>query len=217
MKPRAWQFLLAGIGALVIAHLVGCGIPTFLVSVFTPEPKENAAFTLPAGKTVLVFPDDLVNPLGYPPLKRMLAEKLNEQIAKHQLAERTIEYARLEDLKERSGERWRDVREKGMGVAEVTSALGADLAIHLDVREFRLKEHPSNNIWKGRLTALVKVVDSKGNRLWPADAMEGQQVSVETPPITEGDETYGLTLTNLLADQMADRVAKLFYSHPAGK
>lgn len=191
----------------------GCPFVSFFAASFAPRAKTDAQFELPRDKHVLVFPDDLAYRLQYPPLKRILAEKLNKHLLQHHLAAGTVEYEKLAQLKHRVGDRWTDVRPGGMGVAQVTRELQADLAIYVDIREFRLKDRSGDPVWKARFTVLVKVVGADGRRLWPTDRKDGRELSVETPLLTDDSEGFGITLTDDVADRMADKIAKLFYRH----
>ena len=78
-------FLLIG-AASAMWLLSGCVLPFAILEKFFPKEKVPARFTLPAGKKVLVFPDDILHPVSYPPVKRVLARRANELLAEHKLA-----------------------------------------------------------------------------------------------------------------------------------
>ena len=212
MKLRS-TLLFWALALALPAALGGCAAVSFLVASFVPGPRTPAAYELEPNQCVLVFPDDVAHPLNYPPLKRMLAEGLNDRLTELGLADRTVEYEQLRQLAHRSPAAWRAGGGEALGVAQVAEALGADVAVYLDIREFRLKDNPSDPVWKGNLKVLVKVVDASGERLWPTDQLGGHEVLVATALHTSDARHHAVKLTGILSDRMVDKVARLFYAH----
>ncbi|NQU75021.1 MAG: hypothetical protein HQ546_01755 [Planctomycetes bacterium] len=208
MKITMRNILHAAILCLPVVLTAGCAVVSFLVASFAPQPKIQAQFVLPKGRCVLVMTDDLVYPLAYPPLKRLLADKIGEQLLGSNLAGGTIDYQKLRDLQDRT------IDFDTMPIDQVARRLGADYVLYVDIRQFQLRSSEIGSLWKGRLEAFVKVVDSAGGRLWPTDRTEGYEVTVETPVFPDDSEAFGLTLTEMLADLTANRVANLFRQHP---
>lgn len=213
MKTNARTIVPAMLLCMLSGLVGGCAFISFAVASFVPKPKIAAEYELPKGRRVLVFSDDLAYDLRYPPLKRILAEKISHLLEEHHLAAETVPYQQVEYLKNRVGDRWYDVQRGGMSVGDVAAELGADLAIYVNVSKFTLKDRPASPLWQGELTTLVKVVDSTGRRLWPTDQADGRQVRVTTPTTADQSEMYGIALTDELTDLTAHKVVNLFRSH----
>lgn len=193
--------------------LSGCGLFSYLVANLALLPKEAALYHLPKDKNILVFPDDVSGQLSYPPLKKLLAQNVAAAMMREKLAASVVPYQKVDELSSQVGQRWYRMDDSGMGVAEVTRTVGADLAVYLSIRHFQLKDNPSDPSWRGKITVLVKVVDRDGKRLWPTDRTDGYEVSVDTSPGVEEGATVGQVLTQQLAGMMAEKVTSLFYKH----
>lgn len=200
------SLLLAGLGLLAIFS-VSCAPVSYLVATFLPPPEIKAVYELPKGKRILVFTDDLGHPLAYPPLKRILAEKIDKQFLDQKLVAETISYDKLLDLQARNSEFDR------LSVDQVGTKLGAELVLFVQIDEFRLQETPGAPIWQGMFTVRVRVVDPASGRLWPKDGSAGYTLTVQTPMSQNANEAYGAELAEDLAGRMADKIAKLFYTH----
>lgn len=193
--------------ALAAAALLGgCIIPITITEMMFPKSKVKAKFELPKKKTILVFPDDMGRRLNYPPVKRALAQKLNELILEKKLAAATVDHSQLMDLRN---------AEPGfnrLSVATVGRRLGADLVIYVDIDEFSLKETPMGTLWRGRFGGKVRVVDVQKGRLWPNESA-GYPVRVAEPTTENTSETYGVELARTLARELAEEISGLFTSH----
>ena len=201
-RMRAAVALLAAAGMLALA---GCQLPLAIMEKMFPKDRVPPQFKLPAGKIVLVFPDDVEHPVSYPPVKRRLAEKVNELLMEKKLAARTVSHDRLVEL------RGSEPNFDRMHVPTVGSRCGADLVVYLAIDRFTLKETPVEALWRGRLEVRVKVVDVKQGRIWP-DELAGFAISVQEPTTETTSETYGAELSKKLADKLAVEVAGLFHA-----
>ena len=199
---RAAVALLAAAGMLALA---GCQLPLAIMEKMFPKDKVPPRFKLPADKIVLVFPDDVERPVSYPPVKRRLAEKVNELLMEKKLAARTVSHDRLVEL------RGIEPNFDRMHVPTVGSRCGADLVVYLAIDRFTLKETPIETLWRGRFDVRVKVVDVKTGRIWP-DELAGFPISVQEPTTENTSETYGAELSKKLADKLAVEVAGLFHA-----
>lgn len=211
MTHRTYRRVLLTLTVVGLAAFGGCAAIAWPIAAFAPAPKVEAQYELPAGRRVLVFPDDLINPISYPPLKRSLAEKLNKQLAEHVVAEQTVPYNELLNLSTTEGF-------DRLPVDRVGAKLGADVVVYVDIDEFRLKNDAAEPLWSGKLTVFVRVVDVgadsiAGKRLWPKDGSRGHELTIETPMLQESSKTYGAVLADEMAARMADKIAKLFYKH----
>jgi hypothetical protein len=216
MKKFTTRFSLALLlGALAMAS--GCQLIGYTAANLAPPPKQAALYHLPKDQTVLVFPDDVSGQLSYPLLKQLLAEKISLELRADKMAKATIPYVKLHEFSAQVGQRWYRMDDGGMGVAEVTRSLGADLAIYVSIRHFQLKDNPADPAWKGKLKVLVKVVSAEGKRLWPLDRTDGYEVNLELPPATGEGTALAPALAEHLAGQMAVDVVDLFRKHTVGE
>ena len=205
IRRRQSACLLAA--ALAMALLL-CGCPALwygLESLF-PQEKVSAKFTLPKGKTVLVFPDDLQNPVSYPPVKRALGNKLGELLTEKKLVSEVVPYAELARLKAR------EVEFNLMSIPKVGGKLQADLVVYVNIETFTLKDNPVDTLWRGRLSARVKVVDVLKGRIWP-DESAGHPVKVAAPAAESNSDAFGGELAKMLGESLAVEIAQLFHDH----
>ncbi|MCD4699273.1 MAG: hypothetical protein K8R91_01705 [Phycisphaerae bacterium] len=199
MKRRFYFLLLVSIMLLPI----GCQLPVTILSKLFPKEKVPPIFTLPAKKTILVFPDDIKCPLLYPTIKRALAEKADKLLIEHSLASEITPYDKLIDL--------RNVEPKfnEMSIPKIGRCLGADLVIYVSIEDFSLKDNSVNTLWRGRFSARVKVVDVLKGRIWP-DESAGFSISINEPITENPSEAFGAELARKLAERMAEEVCGLF-------
>lgn len=199
MRRRLYFMLLASIMLLPI----GCQLPIAILAKLFPKEKVHPRFTLPSGKTILVFPDDMDYPLLYPTVKRALAEKADNLLIKYSLASKTIPYDKLIDLRNA------EPKFNQMSIPKIGRRLGADLVIYISIEEFSLKDNPVNTLWRGRFVAKVKVVDVLKGRIWP-DESAGFSISINEPITENPSEAFGAELARKLAERMAEEVCGLF-------
>ena len=204
-RLRRLRAAVASLAAAGMLALSGCQLPLAIMEKMFPKDRVPPQFKLPAGKVVLVFPDDVERPVSYPPVKRRLAEKINELLMEKKLAARTVPHDRLTELRGLEPDFDR------MHVPTVGRKCGADLVVYLAIDRFTLKETPIEAFWRGRLDVRVKVVDVGKGRIWP-DGLAGFPISVQEPRTENTSETYGSELAKKLADEMAVEVAGLFHA-----
>jgi hypothetical protein len=192
----------------LVASLGGCQ-PTiaWFTAQFAPPQKVEAIYKPPKDKKVLVFVDDLRCPVSYDPLKADLTEQLNRHIKEQKLAAETIPYERLVDLMAATP------NFNQLHVPDVGQKLSAELVLYVEITKFSLKDNEGSPLWQGKLGVSVKWVDATG-RIWPRDRPDGYPLpSVDLPSVENAAVTYGSEVAKELANQMADKVAKLFYDH----
>ncbi len=194
--------------AVLAAGLMLSGCQAIFVGLEKMFPKEkvSALYKLPGNKTVLVFPDDLQNPVSYPPVKRQLSLQLSDILKRQRIAAQTVAYEKLVDL--RSSEPQFNL----MGICKIGRKLGADLVVYVNIEQFTLKDNPVDTLWRGRLAGRIKVVDVLKGRLWP-DESAGYPVRVVAPLAESTSDTFGGELAKKLADDFAVEVAQLFHDH----
>ena len=173
----------------------------------TPPADAPPRFRLPAGKKVLVLPDDMLDPLSHPPAKRALAETVNRLLTERRAAGSVVPYEELNKLA--SG----DPEYKDMAVSTVGKKLGAELVVYVGIGTMTLKDPSATALWRGRFSARVRVVDVDKGRLWPEDSA-GHELEVTEWPTEDASPGYDAKLARRLADRLAQKIAALFCDRP---
>lgn len=194
--------------AMLAVSDCSCAAVKYMVAKFAPPEKVEPEYTVPPGKTALVFVDDMLNPLSYPALKAELSRMIGEELVKNKVVAKVVPYDRLADLASSTP------TFNSLAVGEIGQKLGADLVFYVQIDEFDLRDPAAPQLWKGHLQVTVRLVDPTKGRLWPTDHPAGLTVpAAETPTSTESSESYGEQVATTLAGMTADSVAKLFYKH----
>ncbi len=198
--------------ALLFAMALGlpsCAIPAWFAAQFAPPKKVEPLFEMPKGKTVLVFVDDILNPVNYEPIKVELTKQINAQLRALEVAGKAIPYNRLADVMASTP------NFNALAVSEVGRRVGADLVLWVHVDEFRLRDQAAEEqLWRGYLEVSLRVVDVRKGRLWPKDREWGYTLPpVETPTTSQSSKTYAEELAKTLSGKAAIRVAQVFCEH----
>jgi hypothetical protein len=212
MKTLASRIAKALLLGAVLAGAAGCSTQmlAYLMATFAPPEKIKAVYEPPKGKKYLVFVDDRPAPVSWEPIKQELATRIGQKLQEKKFASSLVAYERIQDLT--SG---RDFDK--MSIAEAGQKLGADVVLYVQIDYFALREAPESPLWQGRLATSVWMVDARSpQRLWPKDVPIGtgyQVPPVDTKPAEHPSPSYGELVAKDLAEQMADRIVKLFYDH----
>ena len=181
MKQPALRILsawlpIALLAAAVSTELAGCAAAAWTAAQFAPPTKVSALYRLPKDCKALVFVDDYLSEVGYEPIKGLLAEGVNERLAKEQLVASTVTYRNLADLAAARG------TFNDLAVSQVGAELGAEVVLYVHIDTFSTKDLPESPLWHGQFRVTVRVVDVKTGRLWPTDRPDGYAVEpVEMP------------------------------------
>lgn len=183
--------------------LGGCQLPMAMGLMMFPNETVAGKYKLPADATLLVFPDDMTNPVSYPQVKGQLAEAVGKFLAEQHVVAKVIPYQQVVDL------HGAEPDFNHMSIARIGRKLGASVVLYINIDEFSLKEMPSDTVWKAKMAAKVRVVDVNKGLLWP-DESAGYAVSAELPIVENANESFGVTLSGQLADKLAKQVIDLF-------
>ncbi|MBI5722860.1 MAG: hypothetical protein HZA50_02800 [Planctomycetes bacterium] len=185
----------------------GCHIPETVVLATRPPTPVEAKYRIEKGKKIFAFVDDSRNIAPSGRIKNRMATSLNKQLTDNNVAASTVPHERLTNLMLSTPDF------NNLSVSEIGRKLGADVIICVKLEKFSLKDEPVATLWNPRFETSVKVVDNRGGRLWPDGEYNYSVEPVELPSQDRNDPNFAEELTNMLADKMADRIAKLFYNH----
>jgi len=209
MTTKRSTVLALAVALAATAACSGCQVFAAGLAMAFPEEKVPAEFELPDAKSskVLIFADDMFNPISYPPAKRALTEKMNQILIEKQLAAEVIPYDRLRDLETAEPDFNR------LAVSTVGKRLGADLVIYVLLNPLSLKDNPADSFWRGRFSGRVRVVDThQRRRIWPEESA-GREIKVLEPQTENSSPTYDRDLALKLGEHMGVAVAQLFHVH----
>jgi len=192
--------------SLLLFSSAGCQvIPAVLEKMF-PKQKVPPKFVLPRDKVLLVFPDDLQNPVTYPPIKRRMAEKIVATLIERKAISKAVDYDELLKLESNRDDF------NLLSTPKIARLVGAQVVIYISIDRFSLKDNPIDTLWRGTLSGRVKVVDVEKGQIWP-DETGGFPIEIVEPPTDNAYESYGVELANKLADDLAEKVCDLFSFH----
>jgi len=197
---------------LLLAACLGAGCDAFAyllvktVGPFVPEDEHKAEYDL-TGRSLVVLVDmkDPMVATEFPRLAMSLADEIGAFLAEHDacgpvVSQHSVEAARRT---ERGFERW--------SVAQVGRYFNTDLVLHLDLFEFRLKDSPQSNVYRGYAEAAVRIVNPETDKqVWPLLAA-ARVVTAETLPDAVTDEPSRRERT--LAEGFAEKVARHFITY----
>jgi hypothetical protein len=212
VRPLAGPVILA---AVAVSHL-GCGgsAGAWIWWMTDPEEKVKAEYHLGKGR-LLVLIDEDKGWLSDASVRPLLMERLAKDLAEHKVNEHVVPYDEVVSLRQQ--DRSFDRR----GAREIGQRLKADQVLHINVRKFTLHDEDVQPAYRGRFEATVKVLDVHATkpedvRLWPR-SVEGRTLEVTTDLDVGTGSGYDQTLTRRLCEEMAEKIAKLFYDHTAPK
>ena len=199
--------------ALVACSMNGCNIVAPIVIATSPEPTVPAQYTLQNRRTV-VFIDDRNNHISPTALRRVMADRTTELLMEKQIispdnAIRPRDALALAASQDRNGEL--------LSIGELGEAVGAEVVIYVRIEAFSssidgYKPQPAGG-------SLVKVMDiTNQTRLFPDPASEQSWARVSSVGREVSQSLYQSRVSQrhifeLLALQMGDDVAELFYDH----
>lgn len=211
-KEFARRLVCLTIVTLSMAACTGCQQLGSLLyfSGAAPAQKVPAEFKLPSGPVLILIDDvqDLVQPAF---TKELLVDSLAKQLKEHKLADHVTTNEELSRV------RLADVKFDQRGVREVGRQVGADTVLWLDVRQFSLDKDIEMTVIPAQFAVTLKVVNAKADkredvRLWPLDR-EGELVEVSISAQDVHKLKIQRAICQKLADDLADKIAKVFYEY----
>ena len=197
--------MLALVSLLLVTTGSGCAALYFIFGNGT----NSAQYKLPKRQRVLVLVDSAVrSPLSLRGISD-LEQSVSTELYQHHVCRNLVPAFRLVQL-EKNARRYHQ-----MGIADIASAVNAQVVVYVFVDHFSVLLQSDRQISRGYASAVVKVVSGGGKRLFPKTAMPGIPVSATIPAALAHRQTAA-TVERALVAQLADKIAKIFYSHSVG-
>ena len=201
--------LVAGAGAA----MVSCNILTPAAYIIGGQDKVEAQYAL-ADRPTVVFVDDPNNLLPYRALRRLIGDKVAQELMVRELVTTTISSA---DALAVSG---RESYGQKMAIDAIGRAVGAEQVLFVDMVAFSLS--PEGITPRPSGACQVKVIDVENReRLFPTEDSTSRNTSgfpVQVAMREVSLEQYRTTssrrrISEQLADEIASQVTKVFYRH----
>ena len=211
----------SGVGAtvglvVVIIGQAGCGLTAgaalYWTGLFSP-PKVEPEHVLD-DRVLLILVDDPEERVDWPQTRAYLAESVRGQLLANEVVTRVLPA----DTTDRLQAAHADFPTRGC--RQIGRLAGADQVLWLEVRDFYARQEITEVDVAARLAVTVKVINSRDGddaaavRIWPVHP-QGRRISADLT-VGQVSRAKGIdAIARLLAEDVADKVAKLFYEHRA--
>lgn len=175
-----------------------------------PSEQVPAEYKLPAGPVLILVDDD--QDLVQPSVARdMFVDSLAKQFKEHKIADHITTNEELAHVRQT------EPKFEQRGAREVGRMVGADTVVWVSVKQFLLERDLEMAVSPAQWAVTLKVVNAKAEkrdevRLWPMDR-EGKLIDVSVRP----QELHRVKATSevhqKMADELADKIAKVFYDY----
>jgi len=202
--------------ALLLATAVACGagcdafawILVQTVGPFVPEDESKAEYDL-QNRSIVILVDakDTALASEFPRIEVSLAEALAKVLAEKKACGPIVPPHSVETVRqaERSFPSW--------SIAQVGEYFNVDVVLHVELFEFRLKDDPSSNIYRGYTEAAIRLVSpDTGEQVWPVLAA-ARLVKAETIPDASPEAEDPVRQERILIEGFAEKIARHFYTY----
>jgi len=202
---------LAALAAVAALGAPGCNIIVPAAYIFEGPPSEDAAFTLPAKRTV-VFVDDTQNDLPRTSLRVRIGDTVVDSLLENGLVTEAIASSDAMQVARR-----RDTDAKKLSISQIGEECGAEIVIYVKIKSFMLT--PDGVTPRPLGEAEVKVLDiGSGTRLFPDPNGEAAGYMVQTQLREMNLDSYRSSagrrqMEDALSIEIGKDVAKVFYRH----
>jgi hypothetical protein len=150
---------------------------------------------------------DIRPELSAPPaFATTLAERISSHLFRNKATDHIVPQQRLLELQQQDPAKFAK-----MGVADVANAVDADLVVVVYVIFLQVQSTTEGAVTQGNTQVLVKVVNSKGERLWPGDPA-GTRIDAFIEPALSSDQDK-TAVYDKLSEQLITRVGRLFHKY----
>ncbi len=192
--------------------LSSCNIGTMVAYIASPDPEQEALFELPDVPTV-VFIDDRMNALPYTRLRRIIADKVTDELLSRELLTTMIsprDVMRVSATNDKYNEL--------LPINELGKAVDATVVIYIEMTLFDLTNdgQTANPI----ASCSIRVVDVENRaRLFPLEtgSLNISDKLDHIAPNRMSSSSEARKLAEELAIELADSIAKVFYTHTIGR
>jgi hypothetical protein len=205
------------VGAASAALLAGCtysGGELLYFLGFGKGQKVEAKFRL-TQEPILILVDDVSERVDWPPTMRYLVDNLAQELLRNKAATKIVPPETLAHLRQSTP----DFEKRGC--REVGEMAGAQQVLWIEVQDFLATLQVEDVITAAYFSATVKVInvaetESRSRvRLWP-DSPQGRLVTATLPGDKAGLAKSQDEIARALAEQLAFKIARLFYDHRLG-
>jgi hypothetical protein len=206
------RFFAVLIICVVHSILSSCNIAAVAAYITSPDPEQEALFELPNVPTV-VFVDDRRNEMHPTRLRRVIADRVTEELLSRELLTTMIsprDAMRVSATNDKYNE--------PLPVNELGKAVDASVVIYIEMTAFGLTS--DGQTADPRASCNIRVIDVENReRLFPLDAASLTVVEklkhIGPNRVTSSSEAR--ELAEELALKLADSISKVFYTHTTGR
>jgi len=210
LEPSA---LLVRLALLIsISAACGCTIIGWVWNTVTPPEKIKPRYKIPKSKSgqLLILLEESEHLVAHPGAKTHLYRQLKEEFIKNKIVESVVDRNRFVIAQ------LANPAFHSLTAVEKGKSVDADIVLSLEIKRFTLKEKLQEQ-WDGKCELRIKLFDVAEDKiLWPDElSIEGEPVTCIVKP--EGnrsvDPDYHKKFTRKVINEIADKVAKLFYEY----
>jgi len=199
-----------GILAGCATGMHGCNVLGPIAYIVHGPPKIDAVYTLDPDRATVIFVDDVGSRLPSRSVRGEVASSAQKYLLREECLKDLIDYrpALLAASSDRSG--------TILSIIEIGESVKADVIVYVMIEDFGIS--PDGQSFSPFAYARVKVLDVKTQkRIWPADERGHPVRMPPNPQTTTAPTTVGgrLESSRLLAAELGQAVAQLFYDHEA--
>jgi hypothetical protein len=198
--------------ALAAAALAAPGCSQFAwllyhtVGPFVPEDQVAAEFDL-KNRSVLILVDsrDPMMSTDFPRVEVRLAEELGKFLQSKQAVGPLVPAHSVEAARRANTDfgEW--------SIAQVGQYFNVDVVVHIELFEFRLKDAPGSNVYRGYAEAAARAVNPQtGEQAWPV-LSAARLVKAEALPDASTDEPAAQE--TILVEGFAEKLGRLFITY----
>ncbi|MDP7004886.1 MAG: hypothetical protein QF718_01570 [Phycisphaerales bacterium] len=197
---------------LSCSTMTSCNIAAVAAYIVSPDPEQLALYKLSDVRTV-VFVDDRRNVMHPARLKMVIADRITNDLLVKKIVNTMISPRDIFRVSA-ANDRYNDP----LSMGELGKAVDASVLIYVEMSAFGLTS--DGKTANPRASCTVRVLDCQNNkRLFPLE-QAAHQVTASIKRVSPHQiESSGeiRSLTEELAEEIGDSVAKLFYDHNIGR
>ncbi|MSR29353.1 MAG: hypothetical protein EXS03_07260 [Phycisphaerales bacterium] len=204
---RHWTLVVGLVVGAAAVMLPSCNLLIPGIYLAEGPPKNDALYTLPHKKTVVIV-DDTTNHMSRVAMRSEMGDAVAEVLLEQDLVPEVvatrdaITYARKTDSSGRAS-----------SIQRIGEALGVEQVVYVKVDQFSLVGTGIDR--SPEAIVLVRVIDvTSGSRLWPSagsEAVKGTLIDIE--PSLTSTSAGRREIEDKLARETGEAIAKLFYAH----